>query len=560
VSRQRLYQDEWTAGIFDHYAETLGDRDVSFWLAMARMSRGPVLELGCGTGRVLLPLMRDGHSVTGLDLSQHMLAVVRQKLMREPAPARARLVRGDMCRFSLQQRFGTIVVPFRSFELLLERSEQKACLECCAQHLTPGGRLVLAVNHAARLRSTPSGEPEELAVEYPGPDGMLVRERVKIRYDQAADTMKYYIEYVCTHPGGRLARYRRQQEMRLFSRFEMEWLLEACGLTIESVYGDYDCSPVKDASPELIFVARKSESSAARDGRSSGLAVPVPCHSSAPSDGSARGPCSPRQSPADGVGATLYHDPWFAEVFDDYARHALSDRDLAFWRAVSGETRGSVLELACGTGRVAIALARSGAHVVGLDQSEQMLAVARRRLACERPTVRRRVRLARGDMRDFSFDQRFGLIIVPFRSFQLLSDRVDQRRCLVCCGHHLLPGGRLVLALGHGRFPHRADGGEQSELRRQYPGPGGVLIREAAAIRRSPAKQSIVSLARYECADSNERTTIRRHAEELHYFFRSEAECMLEACGFLIEAVYGDFDMSPLSDASPEMIFVATPR
>ncbi len=121
--------------------------DVEFYLAMARETRGPVLELGCGNGRVLLPLARAGIQVTGMDLSRPMLGVLAERLARddEAVRRRATLSYGDMCDFDLGDRFALIIIAFRSFQMLLTPEDEQRCLDCCQRHLDAGGRLVIDI-------------------------------------------------------------------------------------------------------------------------------------------------------------------------------------------------------------------------------------------------------------------------------------------------------------------------------------------------------------------------------------------------------------------------------
>ena len=120
--------------------------DAAFWRGMAEGAvAGPLLELGCGTGRVLIPLARAGFEMTGLDLSPQMLEVCRAKLADEPEDVRRRvtLVTGDMTSFELDGRFAAIFCAFNSFHHLRTIEQQMGCLERCRRHLLPGGVLVL---------------------------------------------------------------------------------------------------------------------------------------------------------------------------------------------------------------------------------------------------------------------------------------------------------------------------------------------------------------------------------------------------------------------------------
>ena len=104
----------------------------------AREAGGEVLELGCGTGRVLIPTARSGVEITGLDLSPDMLKVCRKKLEAEPEEVRARvrLVEADMRQFELSRTFRLVTLPFRPFQHL---TTVEAQLACSGQHPTPSG-------------------------------------------------------------------------------------------------------------------------------------------------------------------------------------------------------------------------------------------------------------------------------------------------------------------------------------------------------------------------------------------------------------------------------------
>ena len=249
-----------------------------------------------------------------------------------------------------------------------------------------------------------------------------------------------------------------------------------------------------------------------------------------------------------------YEDPWTADIYD-FQVGAKGD-DLAFWTQLAKEANGPVLELACGTGRVAIPLARTGFAVTGLDISPNMLAVARRKLEQEPAEVRSRLRLVQANMCDFDLSDSFGLIFIAFHSFQALLERNDHTSCLTCCRRHLRPDGRLALSVFNPRFSNLAAGTADHEPD-EYLGPEGVKIRETWRTEFDTASQRLVGRPRYECTSPDGRVAVRTHLLELRYFFRFEMEWMLEACGFELAALYGNFDRTPFAADSPEMIFVA---
>jgi SAM-dependent methyltransferase len=242
-------------------------RDVNFYLDAVREYGDPVLELGCGTGRITLALAAAGHRVTGLDISERMLERCNQKLAGLPAEARERvhLVQGNMARFELGEKFQVVIIPFRPLQHLLDIEEQIACLESVRRHLRAeggrfgerSGKLILDVfqTDAERMHD-PVHQKEALVTEYSMPDGRHVRitERVAAfhRAEQRNDVeMIFYVR----DARGKEERLVFAWTLRYFFRYEVEHLLARCGFRVCAVYGDFDRSPLVDASPEMIFVA-----------------------------------------------------------------------------------------------------------------------------------------------------------------------------------------------------------------------------------------------------------------------------------------------------------------
>ncbi len=249
----------------------------------------------------------------------------------------------------------------------------------------------------------------------------------------------------------------------------------------------------------------------------------------------------------------LYREEWSAELYDCY----VGTGDLPFWQSAAQEAGTSALELGCGTGRLLIPLARAGLHMTGLDITPSMLAVAERKLACETPEVRERVRLVDGDMTEFSLGMQFDFIYLPSRNLQALLTRDQQRSCLKCCARHLQPNGRLAIDIFNPALWRLVKEGRIEEGVVEFAGPDGATVRQGGYTTYDLADQSLLSIFRFEWQEPNGSTTVRERPVALHYFFRFEMEWMLEACGFEVEALYGGFDRSPFTAESGEMIFVA---
>jgi SAM-dependent methyltransferase len=248
------------AEFYDSTLVYLERKDVEFYAAEARAAGGPVLELGCGTGRVLLPTARAGVEITGLDASANMLERCRARLAAEAEDVRGRatLVRGDLADFDLGRQFALITIPFRPFQHLLTVDQQFGCLRAVRRHLAAGGRLIFDVFHVdpASVYDTAWMEEKEDAPAARLPDGRIVRRTVRIAaFHRAAQINDVEFCWYVTHPGGRREEIRWRVGLRYYYRFELEHLLARAGLRVAELYGNYDRSAFKEESPDMIFVA-----------------------------------------------------------------------------------------------------------------------------------------------------------------------------------------------------------------------------------------------------------------------------------------------------------------
>jgi SAM-dependent methyltransferase len=249
------------AELYDHVTVYRDRPDVAFFVEFARDAGSPVLELGSGTGRVLLPIARAGIEVVGLDSSPSMLAVCRRLLEQEPPAVRARaeLVEGDMRSFDLGRTFTLITIPFRPFQHLVTVEDQLACLESIRRHLKPSGRLILDLfNPSLEVLAQPVGVESPPESEFSMPDGRRVTRRFRIvSRDRANQVNHVELIYDVIHPDGRAERLIHAFPMRYLFRFEVEHLLARAGFAVEQLYSAYDKSPFGSSYPgELIFVAR----------------------------------------------------------------------------------------------------------------------------------------------------------------------------------------------------------------------------------------------------------------------------------------------------------------
>jgi len=255
------------ADLYDHTIHYAARPDIDFYIEQTREVAGPILELGCGTGRILLPLAEAGHEMIGMDIADQMLDRCREKLARLPRAVqdRVRLVHGNMVEIDLDETFPLVTLPFRPFHHLLTIDEQLRCLQSAHRRLDPGGRIILDLFQVdpgemfdpKTLEETVDFRDVEL------PDGRKFTRSQRIA-DFHPDEQYNDIELIhtVTYPDGRRERIVQAFPWRYFFRFEVEHLLARCGFATVCVYGDYDCSPLTKGSPEMIFVAEKDGTSA----------------------------------------------------------------------------------------------------------------------------------------------------------------------------------------------------------------------------------------------------------------------------------------------------------
>jgi ubiquinone/menaquinone biosynthesis C-methylase UbiE len=225
----------------------------------ARKVQGPVLECGCGTGRVAVPLARAGVYMVGIDTSEKMLAIAREKLAKEPPEVQERVnfLNADMRSFKLEERFGLCIIPFSTFLHMLTVKDQEDTLRTIHRHLQPEGLLIISVfnpdlsrpQNVVRLDKVKQTE-----------DGTIMR-----FFTQSFDfpnqlTYGWYI-YDFVKADGSVKRIVTPFKIRYVFYDEMRQLLTRMGYKIENVYGDEKKSPFQADSPLMVFVARKSESS-----------------------------------------------------------------------------------------------------------------------------------------------------------------------------------------------------------------------------------------------------------------------------------------------------------
>ena len=254
--------DRW-AGIYDSVYSYVVE-DISFYVEEARNSGGHVLELGCGTGRVAIPIAQAGVDIVGLDFSTSMLDEARRKMLSaQPLSGSLTLVEGDMRDFSLSGEpgedgpFSLAIIPFRGFLSLLTVGDEVRALMNIKRHLRPGGKLILSM-----FVPDPSMLVHEVDVPYhfrdvtdpsTGRQFVLWQQNRYDNYSQIVNT-RTIIEELDEEGVVRERKYRDFQ-LRYIYRWEMHHLLRMCGFEVLDLFGDFSRSDFDDTSTEMIWVA-----------------------------------------------------------------------------------------------------------------------------------------------------------------------------------------------------------------------------------------------------------------------------------------------------------------
>jgi SAM-dependent methyltransferase len=248
--------------IYDSVPVYVTRRDVEFYVDEAREVGGSVLEVGCGTGRILLPIARSGRTIDGLDASPQMLQRCKAKVEQEPdgVRRRVRLHSGDARDFDIGRQFDLVIAPFRVMQHQITIEDQLRFLDSAARHLAPGGRLIFDVfnpNFAALLSA--DGIEREDTPETALPDGRTFRRAgrvARVRWiDQVSEIELIY--YISSASGAQVERHVQSFDIRWFLRAELVHLLARGGFRVRSIYGDFDRSTLTDGSPDQIVCAER---------------------------------------------------------------------------------------------------------------------------------------------------------------------------------------------------------------------------------------------------------------------------------------------------------------
>jgi SAM-dependent methyltransferase len=234
--------------------------DVPFYKERIPFPEASVLELGCGTGRVLVPLLDSCGYIHGIDLSGCMLQICREKISQTGVPSgKVRVETGDISSFDLERRFDLIIAPYRVFQNLETDAQIDGLFRCVGKHLARNGSCILNVFHPwplDRIQQAWGSDQEHFLSETPVPGGRLVRHERKQRMDLKKQIL--YPEMI----------YRRYEDqslvdeahLRICMRFyypeQFEKLATDHGFSIIGRWGGYNGEPYGEGQELVVQFTR----------------------------------------------------------------------------------------------------------------------------------------------------------------------------------------------------------------------------------------------------------------------------------------------------------------
>lgn len=239
----------------EHYERMFGPGAVEFWQAQAQRYGDPILELGCGTGKLSIPLAQSGYRVTGLDLSEALVKYAQQKA------SEVEWVQADMRNFELNQHFKLIMLPSNNIGHLHSRGDVEACLAAVHRHLLPEGRLIIDVFVPSLPLLQRSPQERYPLANYADPAG---QGRVNVSACSAyeAHTQIMRTQTLTEIPGQ--TPLKGQLDLKMYFPAELEALLHYNGFEIEARYGSHQQTPLQADSAYQLLVCSKRTNTAER--------------------------------------------------------------------------------------------------------------------------------------------------------------------------------------------------------------------------------------------------------------------------------------------------------
>jgi SAM-dependent methyltransferase len=250
------YENELWPLIYDQFNHGRYEKELAFYTTELQACTGPVLEIACGTGMILLELLARGIDIYGLDISPTMLDVLYAKAERQgTSDIHARVTCQNMVDFTYDKRFDAIFIPARSFLHLIRQEEQIACLRRVYAHLNDGGRLLLNFFTPNLESLLAYAKPSAGFVPwgtFAAPD---TGETIHLSVSQTNDVVQQ-IQYVKWRFQSKRLNHTTEMFVRWIYKEEFQLLLRLAGFTDWQLYSGFDKHPY-DGRGEMVWIAEK---------------------------------------------------------------------------------------------------------------------------------------------------------------------------------------------------------------------------------------------------------------------------------------------------------------
>lgn len=228
--------------------------DIPFWLELARNQGGPILELGCGPGRVLVALTNAGYNCIGLDYDLNMLLLLKKNLLSQQLFG-VNVIVADMTSIPLQQIFPLIILPCNTYSTL-NNKKRKTLLKFVFEHLTLGGVFTVSIPNPYLFGSLDSTSEAEFDEFFPHP---ITNYPVQVTWQMSIkrDHVMLVWHYDHLYPDGNVKRLDVQIHHERTTKDQYLSEFKSAGFSLTSLYGDFSHSPYNQDSPHLIIMAQK---------------------------------------------------------------------------------------------------------------------------------------------------------------------------------------------------------------------------------------------------------------------------------------------------------------
>ena len=222
--------------------------DIPFYLDQARKYGDPILELACGTGRLTIPIAKEGYDITGLDISEGMLEKAKENARKKKLALK--WIRDDVRTFNINEKFKLIIFPFNSIAHLHDLESIDSCFTTVKRHLKDDGRFILDMFNPDFKRLIRNPKKRFPVDKYTDPDSKAT---VVIKESNIYDSAKQ-INYITWYYKIGKEEFSYELNMRIFFPQELDSLLIHNGFNIENKFGNFDCSKFNSKSEKQLII------------------------------------------------------------------------------------------------------------------------------------------------------------------------------------------------------------------------------------------------------------------------------------------------------------------